>query len=341
MAFDQHKNFAYSTVATAPSPATSGTSLVVAAGHGTRFPAVPFNASVWPIGVVPTPANAEVVRVTAISTDTFTITRAEETSSARSIIIGDQIAATITAKTLTDVEAATEPIEQTTTATGSQNNFSLSASNTILRCTGASPSFTGFSVAGSAPTGGDRVLIICLGTSVHVAHANASSTDENRVNTPSLAGQIVGVDGMMLLVYDDTTNRWRETLLDPGAWITPTYTGGDYTASSGTWTVDSGDVITLKYQQIGRALQVIFNLQTTSVSATPFALRFNAFGYTLTSALAGSFVYFEGGVWGVGSLLVAAAATTFTLAKDGGGSTNWTTETNAKMVEGSCVVEIN
>lgn len=106
MAFDQHKNFAYSTVATAPSPASSGTSLVVAAGHGTRFPAVPFNASVWPIGVVPTPANAEIVRVTAIATDTFTITRQGEPggTAARSIIIGDQIAATITASTLRNIE---------------------------------------------------------------------------------------------------------------------------------------------------------------------------------------------------------------------------------------------
>lgn len=101
---DSHKNFAYSLVATAPSPATSGTSLVVTAGQGTLFPAVPFNATVWPAGSNPLSTNAEIVRVTAITTDTLTITRAQESSSARSIIVGDQIAATITAKTLTDVE---------------------------------------------------------------------------------------------------------------------------------------------------------------------------------------------------------------------------------------------
>lgn len=101
---DAHKNFAVSTVATAPSPATSGTSLTVASGHGSRFPAPPFNASVWPVNAQPTPSNAEVVRVTAISTDTLTIARAQESSSARSIGVGDQIAATITARTLNDVE---------------------------------------------------------------------------------------------------------------------------------------------------------------------------------------------------------------------------------------------
>ncbi|MBA2741121.1 MAG: hypothetical protein H0U46_03820, partial [Actinobacteria bacterium] len=42
--------------------------------------------------------------VTAISTDTLTITRAQEGTSARTVVVGDQIAATITAKTLTDAE---------------------------------------------------------------------------------------------------------------------------------------------------------------------------------------------------------------------------------------------
>lgn len=104
MAVDAHKNFAYSAVATAPSPATSGTSLVVTAGHGARFPAVSFNAVIWPAGAIPTVDNAEIVRVTAISTDTFTITRTQEGTSARTVIVGDQIAAAITAKTLTDAE---------------------------------------------------------------------------------------------------------------------------------------------------------------------------------------------------------------------------------------------
>lgn len=104
MAFDAHKNFAYSTVATAPSPATSGTSLVVGSGEGALFPTVPFNATIWPVSSNPLSSNAEIVRVTAISTDTLTITRAQESSSARSVIIGDQIAATITAKTLNDAE---------------------------------------------------------------------------------------------------------------------------------------------------------------------------------------------------------------------------------------------
>src|ERR1019366_5993586 len=102
-------NGAYSTVLTAPSPASSGTSLVIQSGDGVRFPTAPFNATVWPAGAQPLFANvvnAEIVRVTSVTTDTFTITRAQEGTSARSIVVGDQIDATITAKTVTDIETA-------------------------------------------------------------------------------------------------------------------------------------------------------------------------------------------------------------------------------------------
>lgn len=92
------KNFAYSTVLTAPSPATSGTSLVVQSGDGANFPTDAFQATIWPAGAQPTVGNAEIVTVSSISTDTFTIVRGQESSSARTVVIGDQIAATLTAK---------------------------------------------------------------------------------------------------------------------------------------------------------------------------------------------------------------------------------------------------
>lgn len=97
---DAFTNFAISAVATAPSPATSGTSLVVTAGQGTRFPAAPFQATIWPAGATPDPSNAEIVRVTAVSTDTLTIVRAQEGSSARTVVVGDQIMASVTAGVL-------------------------------------------------------------------------------------------------------------------------------------------------------------------------------------------------------------------------------------------------
>lgn len=95
------KDLATSTVATAPSPASSGTSLTVQSGHGARFPAASFYATVHQDGVLPTLDNAEVVLVTAVSTDTFTITRTQKGTSARAITIGDRISAAIFAEQVT------------------------------------------------------------------------------------------------------------------------------------------------------------------------------------------------------------------------------------------------
>lgn len=103
---DDHKNFAISTVAIAPSPSLSGNSLVIKAGTGSSFPTAPFNATIWPVNEIPTSTNATIVRVTVKSSDTLTFTRSQESSINRAIIVGDQICAGITAKTLTDIETA-------------------------------------------------------------------------------------------------------------------------------------------------------------------------------------------------------------------------------------------
>lgn len=113
VSFDAHKNFAVSLIAVAPTPAASGTTFSITPGDGALFPAVPFNAVIWPAGTHPTAANAEIVRVMASGTgDNWTATRTTETSNARSIAVGDQICAAITAKTLTDVEAAANAAAQ-------------------------------------------------------------------------------------------------------------------------------------------------------------------------------------------------------------------------------------
>lgn len=108
MAFDTHRNLAISAVATPPSPATSGTSLVLSSGHGaTRVPAsLPANAVICPTGTSPSPDNAEIIRVTGRSTDTLTIVRAQEGSTARTVIAGDLIYFPTTAKTFTDIETS-------------------------------------------------------------------------------------------------------------------------------------------------------------------------------------------------------------------------------------------
>ena len=97
------RNFAYSTVATAPSPALSGTSLVVQPGDGTKLSVG--NAIAWPANVQPSVANAEIVRITVVATDTLTITRTQESSTNQSIAIGWQIQQGVTAGLLAQYTA--------------------------------------------------------------------------------------------------------------------------------------------------------------------------------------------------------------------------------------------
>ena len=153
---DAHKNFAYSLVATAPSPATTGTSLVVTAGEGTLFPAVPFNAVIWPAGAAPTSTNAEIVRVTGIATDTFTITRTQESTSARTVVVGDQIAAAITALTLTDAEGspalATPAIVLGSTAAAGAAATVIRSDSTIAAFDAVAPSTQAFADAAAVGT---------------------------------------------------------------------------------------------------------------------------------------------------------------------------------------------
>jgi hypothetical protein len=100
---DAIANLAYSTVAVAPAPALSGLSLTVAAGQGALFPTPPFTAVVWPSGLRPLTTNAELVRVTAIVGDVFTLTRQAESSGNRAILVTDQIQQALTKQMYQDL----------------------------------------------------------------------------------------------------------------------------------------------------------------------------------------------------------------------------------------------
>lgn len=110
--FDPHPNFAYSTVLVPPSPATTGQSLVIQNGDGLVFAAPQgrgYPVTIWPAASAtdprPTRLNAELAQlVGGPPGDVFTLVRAQQGSTARAIIVGDQIAATVSQKAETDIE---------------------------------------------------------------------------------------------------------------------------------------------------------------------------------------------------------------------------------------------
>lgn len=147
MALDPVKNFAISRVATAPSPADSGTTLVVETGDGVLFPdpssSGEYNVVIYPNGEQPTSTNAEIVRVTARTSDTMTIDREEESTSARTIVEGDIVMLAITAKVIEDLNTVVSDLEGYTEA--------LNPSGAILQFAGA-----------TAPTG----YLLCDGSAI-------------------------------------------------------------------------------------------------------------------------------------------------------------------------------
>src|ERR1051326_3733476 len=108
MAFSPHVNLLAGSVTVPPSPATSGTTLTLA--DASRFPDPAtqgqYDCTVSPVGVDSTFANSEIIRVTGKASNMLTIARAQGGTTARAIIATDVVALTLTARVLTDIEAA-------------------------------------------------------------------------------------------------------------------------------------------------------------------------------------------------------------------------------------------
>lgn len=82
------EDFATGIIATPPSPAISGTTIVLQTGEGLRMPPVPFAATLHPMFEMPTLDNAEKVVVTNVTGDILTITRAQGNTNAQEIESG-------------------------------------------------------------------------------------------------------------------------------------------------------------------------------------------------------------------------------------------------------------
>ena len=101
------------------------------------------------------------------------------------------------------------PVVQTTTSTGTQDNFAITSGPTAiyLRCNNATAlTLTGF----ATPSAGKRIEIVCIGAGrVTLANATGSSA-ANQVITGFGANLVLEAAlGRATLLYDGTTARWR------------------------------------------------------------------------------------------------------------------------------------
>lgn len=161
----------------------------------------------------------------------------------------------------------------TNTDTGAQNNWAPTglSGNTLIEWNGASD------IAISGIAGGvtgqmirfKNITTTKIGT---FADTSGSSSASNQFkNLVTSAATPVAAKGEITYQYDGT--NWKIIDHDQGIWISQPYVSGDFTASSGTWTVDSGDIQIFKYKLDGTTLFVSWAIGTTSVSATPATLQ--------------------------------------------------------------------
>ncbi len=162
----------------------------------------------------------------------------------------------------------------TITSTGTQNNLSISEADYVIFNNATDLTVTGIVAPASPSKPGKPVRYRCAGAgNVFFAHENGGSTAANRLynlvksgNTPHAGGGT----GTGTLVYDDAGARWVPIHHEQGAWIVPTFSAGNFSANgSMTWTVASGDVLSLSYHLSGSSMTVSFQIATSTVGGTP------------------------------------------------------------------------
>ncbi len=207
------KNFAYSTIATAPSPATTGTSVVVAPGDGAKF-TIGANAVLWPAGVDPTAANAEIVGITGVATDTLTIVRSQEGTTAQTVAVGwqiDQGTTNALLAELTDLNSAQTLTNKRITkrVLGLSANSATPAINTdsydVVHITAQTATITGFTMSGT-PVDGDTLRVSITGTAA-VAITWGTSFEASTVALPTTTVTTARLD--VGFFWNTETSKWR------------------------------------------------------------------------------------------------------------------------------------
>lgn len=195
------KNNAYSTLASGIND--SATSITLAAGTGARFPAAG-GSDYFYATLINTSNQLEVVKVTARSTDTLTVVRGQDGTTARAYSASDRIELRVTAALLTDIRDSVTPGDGTvTTAKIADANVTLAklaaAVQELLVPTGTVNPYAG----ASAPSG----WLLCYGQAVSrttyaalfaiLGTTYGSGDGSTTFNLPDLRGRVIaGQDDM-------------------------------------------------------------------------------------------------------------------------------------------------
>jgi hypothetical protein len=160
---------------------------------------------------------------------------------------------------------------QLTADTNDWNPSGLSTARIVRFTTDARRTITGL----TATTAGHYVTLSNVGLNTAVfAHNSGSSSAANRIICPNEHICTLHAGDSLDAWYDTTASLWRiNAPAAPSGPIRPTFAAGDFTASAGTWTVDSGDVSDYSYTVTDKLMTVWFSINDTDVSNAGVALR--------------------------------------------------------------------
>ena len=266
---------------------------------------------------------------------TSTIAPAALTSVPSASLTGNIAVARLTNGTFTVV---------TDTDTGAQNNWVPGAGvsgNTLIEWSGAS------SMAATGLAGGASGLVAVIkntGSQIATfAHNSGSSTAGNRFqNLVTSAATPISTGGWIVYQHDGTD--WEMIGHEQGAYITPTFAAGDYTASAGSWTVDSGDVGMCKYKLSGKTLHFQMEINNTDVSSVASLRRVIPGGFSVAGVLTGQFqtrTVDAGAATAIGTTTIGAvSATTIAFFSTIGGNTYGVTSADNTTIQFAASFEV-
>ncbi len=209
------KNLALGYVATAPSPATTGTSLTLDSGEGARFPQPStdgnFYVTAMPPGENPNVDNSEILQVTARSTDTLTIVREQGDTTAKTIEAGWIILQSIYKENILDED---DMASDSATSLATQQSIKAYADSKVVGLGGIDYLYGG-TTTGTALSGSGETTIYSL--------AKTFSVDGRLFATVNMSIRTPPNTEFRFHLYDDATkissssSRMRLKTNDMGA----------------------------------------------------------------------------------------------------------------------------
>jgi len=159
-------------------------------------------------------------------------------------------------------------VVQTTTSTGTQNDFQLLPNCTLLRCNNASLlTLTGM----TAGYDGQLITIAAVGSEqVNISNQDLGSVSSNRFqNFCLLVTPLAPINGRTTYRYDGISAKWRLVQHTQGEWIDIPFNAGNFTVltGGGSWTVVAGNVNTnMFYLMDGKSLNMVAYINQTSIA---------------------------------------------------------------------------